>query len=71
MRSQTNVAALVFGLLFLGVSAMWALVEFDIIGVGGLEVAAPVLLVSVGLAGLVASLNRARNGRGDNSGVDG
>ena len=69
MRQQTNVAALVFGLLFLGVSAMWALLEFEVMGTGGLEVAAPVVLVSVGLAGLVASLNKVRNGRGDNSGT--
>lgn len=67
MRQQTNVAALVFGLLFLGVSAMWALLEFEVMGTGGLEVAAPVVLVSVGLAGLVASLNKVRNGRGDSS----
>jgi len=61
MKPPINVAALVFGLLFLGVSAMWAFLEFDVMGIGGLEVAAPVLLVSVGLAGLVASLNKVRD----------
>jgi hypothetical protein len=62
-RHNTDVASLVFGLLFLGVSAMWPLVHFDVLGLPGLEVAAPVLLVSVGLAGLVASLGRMRRDR--------
>ena len=62
-RHDTDVASLVFGLLFLGVSAMWPLVHFDVLGLPGLEFAAPVLLVSVGLAGLVASLGRIRRDR--------
>jgi hypothetical protein len=62
-RHDTDVASLVFGLLFLGVSAMWPLVHFDVLGLPGLEIAAPVLLVSVGLAGLVASLGRIRRDR--------
>ena len=62
-RHDTDVASLVFGLLFLGVSAMWPLVHYDVLGLPGLEVAAPVLLVSVGLAGLVASLGRMRRDR--------
>ena len=62
-RHDIDVASLVFGLLFLGVSAMWPLVHFDVLGLPGLEVAAPVLLVSVGLAGLVASLGRIRRDR--------
>ena len=60
---DTDVVSLVFGLLFLGVSAMWPLVHYDILGLPGLEVAAPVLLVSVGLAGLMASLGRLRRDR--------
>ena len=36
---------------------MWPLVHFDVLGLPGLEVAAPVLLISVGLAGLMASLD--------------
>jgi hypothetical protein len=62
-RHDTDVVSLVFGLLFLGVSAMWPLVHFDVLGLPGLEVAAPVLLVSVGLAGLVASFGRIRRDR--------
>lgn len=59
-RHEVDVVSLVFGLLFLGVSAMWPLVHYEVLGLPGLEVAAPVLLVSAGLAGLVASLGRAR-----------
>jgi hypothetical protein len=62
-RHDTDVVSLVFGLLFLGVSAMWPLVHFDVLGLPGLEVAGPVLLVSVGLAGLVASFGRIRRDR--------
>jgi hypothetical protein len=62
-RHEIDVASLVFGLLFVGVSAMWPLVHFDVLGLPGLELAAPVLLVSVGLAGLLASFSRLRRGR--------
>ncbi len=62
-RHDTDVVSLVFGLLFLGVSAMWPLVHYEILGLPGLGVAAPVLLVSVGLAGLMASLARVRRDR--------
>lgn len=62
-RHDTDVVSLVFGLLFLGVSAMWPLMHYDVMGLSGLEVAAPVLLVSIGLAGLMASLNKLRRER--------
>lgn len=62
-RHEIDVVSLVFGLLFLGVSAMWPLVHFDILGLPGLELAAPVLLVSVGLVGLMASFSRLRRDR--------
>ncbi|MGH8828055.1 MAG: hypothetical protein ACRDVZ_10785 [Jiangellaceae bacterium] len=62
-RHDTDVVSLVFGLLFLGVSAMWPLVHYDVLGLSGLDVAIPVLLVSVGLAGLIASLGKLRRDR--------
>ena len=62
-RHSTDVVSLVFGLLFLGVTAMWPFVQYDIMGLPGLEVAVPVLLVSIGLAGLLASLNKLRGER--------
>ena len=64
-RHDIDVASLVFGLIFLGVSAMWSLVEVDVMGIPGLEVAAPVLLVSIGLAGLIASISRMRSRHDD------
>lgn len=64
-RHDTDTASLVFGLLFLGVSAMWPLVQYDVLGLPGLGVAVPVLLVSVGLAGLIASVGRIRKDRDD------
>lgn len=64
-RHEVDVVSLVFGLLFLGVSAMWPLVHYEILGLPGLELAAPVLLVSAGLAGLFASVARARRGPRD------
>lgn len=63
-RHETDVVSLVFGLVFLGVSAMWPLVHYEVLGLPGLEVAAPVLLVSAGLAGLIASFGRVRKGSG-------
>jgi hypothetical protein len=62
-RHDVDVVSLVCGLLFLGVSAMWPLVHYEVLGLPGLGVAAPVLLVSVGLAGLMASLGRLRRDR--------
>lgn len=62
-RHDTDVTSLVFGLLFVGISVMWSLVQFDVLGVPGLEIAVPVLLVSVGLAGLLASVSRIRRDR--------
>jgi len=64
-RHDIDVASLVFGLIFLGVSAMWSLVEVDVMGIPGLEVATPVLLVSIGLAGLIASISRMRTKQDD------
>lgn len=62
-RHPVNVVSLVFGLLFLGVSAMWGLVHYDMMGAGGIEIAVPVMLVSIGLAGLMASISKLRSTR--------
>lgn len=62
-RHDADVTSLVFGLLFLGVFIVWSLLELDIMGVAGLEVATPALLVSIGLAGLLASVSKLRGGR--------
>lgn len=66
-RHHLDVVSLVFGLLFLGVSAMWPFVHYDVLGLPGLQVAMPVLLVSIGLAGLLASLHKLRGGERDSN----
>jgi hypothetical protein len=65
-RHPVNVVSLVFGLLFLGVSALWGLVHYDVMGGGsggGIEIAVPIMLVSIGLAGLMASISKIRSAR--------
>ncbi|NED95130.1 hypothetical protein G1H11_07360 [Phytoactinopolyspora alkaliphila] len=62
-RHDTDIMSLVFGLFFLGVFGIWALLKHDVMGVAALEVAAPLLLVTVGLAGLTASIGKIRRGR--------
>jgi hypothetical protein len=66
-RHEIDVVSLVFGVVFLGGSVMWPLVHYEVLGLPGLEVAAPVLLVSAGLAGLLGSLGRARRDRSDSA----
>jgi len=54
---------LVFGLLFLGIAAVWALVATDVITEDRLTVIAPAILVGAGIVGLAASLASTRNRR--------
>ena len=54
---------LVFGLLFLGLAGIWALVVTDVINEDRLPVIAPALLIGAGVIGLAASLASARNRR--------
>jgi len=54
---------LVFGLLFLGVAIIWALVAADVITPEGLVVLAPAVLIAAGVIGLAASLASGRNRR--------
>ncbi len=51
---------LVFGLLFLGIAAAWALVVSDVASTGELGVLGPVVLIAAGVVGLVASLAGSR-----------
>lgn len=60
---SVKVAHLVFGLFFLGVAAIWALVSADVITVDRLAVLAPIVLITAGVVGLAASLANARNRR--------
>lgn len=56
---ETDVTSLVFGLLFLGLAALWALVQIDVLTAPDASVAGPVVLVAAGAAGLLLTVRRA------------
>jgi hypothetical protein len=58
---SVKVPHLVFGLLFLGVVAVWALVVGDFINEDQLVVIGPGVLIVAGVIGLAASLASTRN----------
>jgi hypothetical protein len=58
---SVKIPHLVFGLLFLGVVGVWALVIGDVINEDQLVVLAPGVLIAAGVIGLVASLASSRN----------
>lgn len=64
---SVKVAHLVFGLLFLGIAAIWALVVSDVITGDRLTIIVPVLIIGAGVIGLVASLASGRNRRRQHS----
>ena len=57
---ETDVTSLVFGLVFVGITIVWALVDVGVLTVSVLPVAIPVVLVVVGVIGVGASLARSR-----------
>jgi hypothetical protein len=59
-RHETDVTSLVFGLVFAGVVALWALVAGDALDLDDLGYLAPVLLIGAGVVGLVVSLTGSR-----------
>ncbi len=58
---SVKIPHLVFGLLFLGASAIWAVGESGRISGESLTLLAPVVLIGAGVIGLVASLAAGRN----------
>jgi hypothetical protein len=60
---SVKIPHLVFGLLFLGIAGVWALVLADVITEDRLTVIAPAVLIGAGVIGLVASLASTRNRR--------
>lgn len=58
---SVKIPHLVFGLLFLGVAGIWALVVSDVITEDRLPVLAPAVLIVAGVIGLAASLASTRN----------
>ena len=67
---SVKIAHLVFGLLFLGVAAVWALVINDVITEDRLTVIAPAVLIGAGVIGLAASIASTRNRRRPHRGPD-
>jgi ABC-type nickel/cobalt efflux system permease component RcnA len=64
---RVKIPHLVFGLLFLGVAAVWALVAGEVITEDRLTVIIPALLIGAGVIGLAASLASTRNRRAHES----
>ena len=63
---SVKITHLVFGLLFLGVAVVWALVVGDVINENDLAILAPAILIAAGVIGLATSLASARNRRNRN-----
>jgi len=63
---SVKITHLVFGLLFLGVAVVWALVVGDVVNENDLAVIAPAILIAAGVIGLASSLASARNRRNRN-----
>ena len=63
---SVKIPHLVFGLLFIGIAIVWALVISDVITEDRLTVIAPTILIAAGVVGLAASLASTRNRRNRN-----
>ena len=59
--TSVKIPHLVFGLLFLGLTSVWALVAGGAIDVDRVAVLGPALLIAAGVIGLVASVAASRN----------
>lgn len=67
---SVKVPHLVFGLLFLGLAGIWALVVTDTITEDSLPIIGPAILILAGAVGLVASLASGRNRRQETTTYD-
>lgn len=66
-RHDLDVTSLVFGLIFLGVAATWALVQTELVTLPDLSLLGPAVLIVAGVVGLAATLakgQRDQRGRG-------
>lgn len=64
---SVKIPHLVFGLLFIGIAVVWALVVSEVITEDRLTVIAPGILIAAGVVGLAASLASTRNRRHRNN----
>jgi hypothetical protein len=62
-RHPANVGALVAGIVFCGIALGWLLFETGALHLADLQWAVPGLLTGAGLAGVLVSVLRGRNGR--------
>ncbi len=60
---RVKIPHLIFGLLFLGIAGVWALVVTEVITENRLPILVPALLIGAGVIGLAASLASSRNRR--------
>jgi hypothetical protein len=67
-RHETDVTSLVFGLVFVGVAALWALVQADLLSLPDASVVGPAVLVVAGLVGIAVTLRRGSRGSRDSRG---
>ncbi len=57
---DTDVTSLVFGLVFVGLSVVWGLLELGVLTVSVLPLAIPLVLVAVGVVGVAVAVVRSR-----------
>ena len=62
-KRAISVSHLVFGLVFLGAAALWAVGAATDADAPDLAIVAPAVLIGAGVVGLVAMVVNARNGR--------
>ena len=60
-RHATDVISLVFGVIFAGFVALWALRGTDLISVSQLGLVGPAVLIAAGAVGLVVALRDSTN----------
>lgn len=64
-RHPTDTTSLVFGIVFVGLAAVWLLVQLELLALPDVAVALPIVLVAAGVVGLVTSIGRVRRSSGD------
>jgi hypothetical protein len=69
-RHDLDVTSLVFGLIFLGVAATWALVQTELVTLPDLSLLGPAVLIVAGVVGLAATLAKNQRGQRDEGTAD-
>ena len=61
-RHATDVISLLFGLIFAGIVAVWALTGADLIDIAQVGLVGPAILIAAGAVGLVVALRERGDG---------